>query len=81
VIERRGTGGGNFRRMYARFLEEAGYEQFVLCDEAANRWTSVAEAARAASESDEPEADLWRALGEKTSSVLEAEERLWQSLA
>ncbi len=27
VIERRGTGGGNFRRMYARFLEEAGYEE------------------------------------------------------
>jgi hypothetical protein len=81
VIERRGTGGGNFRRMYARFLEEAGYEQSELCDEAADRWTSVAEAARAASDADEPDADLWRALGEKTSSVLEAEERLWQSLA
>jgi hypothetical protein len=23
VIERRGTGGGNFRRLYARFLSEA----------------------------------------------------------
>ncbi|MDX6615324.1 MAG: hypothetical protein QOD60_415 [Solirubrobacterales bacterium] len=81
VIERRGTGGGNFRRMYARFLEEAGYQQFELCDEAANRWTSVAEAARAASEADEPKPELWKILGEDTSRVLEIEERLWQSLA
>jgi hypothetical protein len=81
VIERRGTGGGNFRRMYARFLEEAGYQQFELCDEAANRWTSVAEAARAASEADEPKPELWKILGENTSRVLEIEERLWQSLA
>ena len=27
VIERRGTGGGNFRLMYSRFLEEAGHEE------------------------------------------------------
>ena len=30
VIERRGTGGGNFRRMYSRFLEEAGYEESAI---------------------------------------------------
>jgi hypothetical protein len=81
VIERRGTGGGNFRRMYARFLEEAGYEQSVLCDEAADRWSSVAEAARAASEADDPQPKLWKALGHETSRVLEAERRLWIGLA
>jgi hypothetical protein len=80
VIERRGTGGGNFRRMYARFLEEAGYEQAELCAEAAERWAAVAEAAHIASESDEPKAQLWDLLGEQTAHVLEAEERLWESL-
>ena len=40
VIERRGTGGGNFRRMYARFLEEAGYEaESTIAAEAAEDWT------------------------------------------
>ena len=37
VIERRGTGGGNFRTMYSRFLEEAGYEEAALAHEAAER--------------------------------------------
>jgi hypothetical protein len=81
VIERRGTGGGNFRRMYARFLEEAGYEEAPLAAEAAERWTAVAEAAQAASESDEPRPELWSALGKETARVLEAEQRLWESLA
>jgi hypothetical protein len=80
VIERRGTGGGNFRRMYARFLEEAGYEQSALATEAADRWTDVAEAARAASDADEPEPELWASLGAETARVLDAEERLWSSL-
>ena len=40
VIERRGTGGGNFRAMYSRFLEEAGYEQSPQCAEAARLWTA-----------------------------------------
>ena len=30
VIERRGTGGGNFRLMYSRFLAEAGREEAAL---------------------------------------------------
>jgi hypothetical protein len=38
VIERRGTGGGNFRRMYSRFLDEVGYEQAAHAAEAAERW-------------------------------------------
>ena len=55
VIERRGTGGGAFRLMYSRFLEEAGRAEAPLAAEAAARWTELAGAFHAASESDEPE--------------------------
>ncbi len=42
VIERRGTGGGNFRLMYSRFLGEAGREEAALAARAAAHWTSLA---------------------------------------
>jgi hypothetical protein len=81
VIERRGTGGGNFRLMYTRFLEEAGYEQSALAAGAAAAWTALATTAQAASEPDEPDPGLWSRIGTKAADVLEAEERLWDSLA
>jgi Butirosin biosynthesis protein H, N-terminal/Domain of unknown function (DUF4872) len=81
VIERRGTGGGCFRLMYARFLEEAGREEAPLAAEAAARWTELAEAFKAASESDEPEPRLWGAVDSGAKVVLEAERRLWTTLA
>jgi Butirosin biosynthesis protein H, N-terminal/Domain of unknown function (DUF4872) len=81
VIERRGTGGGNFRRMYSRFLEEAGYEESALAHEAAEDWTRLAEAARDASNADEADPKLWRAIGSEARRVLDAEERLWTALA
>src|SRR4051795_11852674 len=59
VIERRGTGGGNFRRMYSRFLEEAGYGQAPLAADAAASWTALAASAQAASEPEEPDPELW----------------------
>jgi hypothetical protein len=80
VIERRGTGGGCFRLMYSRFLEEAGREEAPLAAEAAARWTDLAEAFKAASESDEPRPALWQAVGEGAQRVLDAERRLWTSL-
>jgi len=80
VIERRGTGGGCFRLMYSRFLAEAGRDEAPLAVEAAARWTELAEAFRAASEEDEPRAELWRAVGASAGEVLEAERRLWTSL-
>ena len=43
VIERRGTGGGAFRLMYSRFLEEAGRPEAPLAAEAAARWTELAD--------------------------------------
>jgi hypothetical protein len=81
VIERRGTGGGNFRLMYSRFLEEAGYEEAGLAAEAARLWTELAGELQTASEADEPEAGQWDRVSKGARSVLAAEERLWQALA
>ena len=81
VIERRGTGGGNFRLMYSRFLREAGNEHADLAAEAAEAWTSLAAALLAASESDEPAQRLWSPVRAEAARVLEAEERLWPALA
>jgi hypothetical protein len=80
VIERRGTGGGNFRKMYSRFLEEAGREEAVLAREASDAWSAVALAARTASEPDEANPAHWRDLSAEAAKVLEAEERLWSAL-
>jgi hypothetical protein len=81
VIERRGTGGGNFRKMYARFLEEAGYEESELAREASDGWTRLALAARSASEPDQADPAHWKALADEAARVLDAEERLWAALA
>jgi hypothetical protein len=81
VIERRGTGGGNFRAMYSRFLAETGFEEAGLAAQASERWSDLAERARQASESDEPDAETWRGLGAAAGAVLAAEEPLWTSLA
>jgi hypothetical protein len=81
VIERRGTGGGNFRKMYARFLEEAGYDESAIADEAAEEWSRLALAARTASEPEQADPEHWRALAAETKRVLDAEERLWAALA
>jgi hypothetical protein len=81
VIERRGTGGGAFRLMYGRFLEEAGREEAPLAVAAGERWTELAEAFRVASESETPEAEPWGAVSERVGAVAEAEHRLWNALA
>ena len=81
VIERRGTGGGAFRLMYARFLEEAGRAEAPLAADAGERWTELAEAFHPASESGEPEPGLWRDVGAAAQLVAEAETLLWSSLA
>lgn len=81
VIERRGTGGGCFRPMYGRFLEEAGRDEAPLALAAGERWTELAEAFKAASESDDPEPGLWRQVDAAAGTVLDAERRLWTALA
>jgi hypothetical protein len=82
VIERRGTGGGNFRLMYSRFLAEAGYEgESALALNASTRWTEVAAALQEASESDEPDPAVWARVNDGAAAVLAAEQRLWDALA
>ena len=81
VIDRRGTGGGNFRRMYSQFLDEAGYEEAALARKASDDWTRLALAARTASGPDQPDPGHWKALAEEADRVLDAEERLWAALA
>jgi hypothetical protein len=81
VIERRGTGGGNFRAMYARFLAEAGRPEADLAATASERWTALADSLREASEPEEPEAAAWSAVTAAALPVLETEERLWSKLA
>lgn len=81
VIERRGTGGGAFRLMYSRFLEEVGRAEAPLAAMAAARWTELAGAFHGASESDEPEAKLWGAVDGAARRVAAAETELWTALA
>jgi butirosin biosynthesis protein H-like/uncharacterized protein DUF4872 len=81
VIERRGTGGGNFRKMYAEFLREAGYAEAELAGLASAQWTALAEALHSCSEEEEPRAERWALVGEQAQAVLAAEERLWDALS
>jgi Butirosin biosynthesis protein H, N-terminal/Domain of unknown function (DUF4872) len=81
VIERRGTGGGAFRLMYSRFLEEAGRPEAPRAAEAAARWTELANAFHAASEREDPDPELWREIDSAAKRVAEAEGRLWSALA
>lgn len=81
VIERRGTGGGNFRRMYSRFLEEAGFEESRLAHDAAEGWTALAIAAREASAPEEAKPAHWSELGQRAAAVRDAEEALWGGLS
>lgn len=81
VIERRGTGGGAFRLMYARFLEEAGRDETALATAAAGAWADLADALHAASEWDKPKPELWTQIDAAANRVATAEERLWTSLA
>ncbi len=81
VIERRGTGGGAFRLMYSRFLEEAGRPEASLAADAAAGWSDLAGAFHTASESEEPDPRHWRAIGDAAHRVAEMEHRLWYSLA
>jgi len=80
VIERRGTGGGAFRLMYSRFLEEVGRPEAPLAAQAAARWTELAEAFRAASESEAPKPGLWRTVDAGAKRVAAAETELWRTL-
>ena len=51
-----------------------------LADTAGERWSELAGAFFAASESEDPEPRLWSAIGRAAHACAEAEERLWSAL-
>lgn len=56
VIEKRGTGGGGFRKMYADFLETfAGKKQVSLMKNIAGRWTDISLTFKDISGADKPD--------------------------
>jgi hypothetical protein len=82
VIERRGTGGSNFRALYGRFLAEVGRDaESAMAAAAAEHWTALAGELFAASETDEPDPTGWERIGTAAERVLDAEERLWDALS
>lgn len=82
VIERRGTGGSNFRALYSRFLAEVGRaREAALATAAAGLWTALAGDLFAASEEESPDPATWARIATTAAAVLSAEERLWDSLA
>jgi hypothetical protein len=82
VIERRGTGGGNFRALYSRFLAEVGRDaEANLAAAAADAWTALAAELQAASETDDPDPAGWERIAAAAGSVLAVEEHLWKALS
>jgi hypothetical protein len=82
VIERRGTGGGNFRALWSRFLAEVDRDaDAALAAEASAAWTALAGELFAASEAEEPDAAGWERIGAAAGEVLALEERLWEQLS
>jgi hypothetical protein len=87
-IEKFGNGGGNFRRLYARFLEWARELDPTLVPEAApalavraaDGWTSVSEGLASVSEEGAPP-DGWREAAERAAGVAEVEQELFERLA
>jgi len=78
VIERRGNGGGLFRRMYADFLSEIGLDAAAdRARAAASAWSVLALGfERAASDR-----SAWGALASRVDDVAAAERALWTSVA
>ena len=87
AIEKFGNGGGNFRRLYAGFLEWAHAldaslcpgDAAALCTQAADGWTEVsAHLARASQEG--AASDGWQAAARRASEIADLEQTLFERL-
>jgi hypothetical protein len=87
-IERRGTGGGAFRRLYADFLAQAAEATAIPddaaeeMDEIADAWTGVSEVLYEASEADDEAElrDLLARASERVDGIADRERALYESL-
>ncbi len=87
VIEKRGTGGGFFRRLYARYLEEASSAFAPIAAAGlpgkmvavADGWTEIADGLKVISESKDHAA--FRAVAETLLRQADAEEAFWTEAA
>lgn len=87
TIEKRGTGGGNFRLLYARFLEEAAAHHPALgrlglagrMRDLAARWTRLAEAFKTLSEA--PGAGIPPPVTELARGIARDERRFYEEVA
>lgn len=85
IIERRGTGGGAFRKMYAEYLRQA--DAFVpglarwadVMMEIAKQWTTFALALKRVSE--EQDVAGLASAGDVLRELVRGEERFWRSIA
>ncbi len=77
VIEKRGCAGGLFRRMHARFLEQAGLVELAsLALQAAADWSRLAAELKHASEASSPRFEPAAAVA---GEVVRAERLLWEA--
>ncbi|WP_255150977.1 BtrH N-terminal domain-containing protein [Halorarius halobius] len=86
-VERRGTGGGAFRGLYAPFLDarETDVDLAGFADRMhaiADDWTAAGEVLKAASETDDADerADLFAAASERVTDIADTEERFYEDV-
>lgn len=87
-IEKFGTGGGNFRKMYATFLDWAHHllpdivdKNIVsLAEKSAAGWTQLSELLIAASENPESK-DVWKHAAKKLNQIADLETELFEKLS
>ncbi|WP_256687368.1 BtrH N-terminal domain-containing protein [Halococcus qingdaonensis] len=80
-IERRGTGGGAFRRLYADFLAQLDFLDDSFADRTraiADDWRALGETLRAASET--PTTETFERAGEQAATIADHEEELFVDL-